>query len=87
MATKIYEDTTTKELVIIRGTLESRYGAFSDLSRINDASLKLSITHSDTGRSILDPAAFGDLQTSAGVAYASFAALKTALDGFFDATV
>jgi len=55
MATKIYEDATTKELVIIRGTLESRYAAFSDLSRTNDDNSKLSVTHSNTGMSVLDP--------------------------------
>jgi|TARA_R110000744_G_scaffold234755_2_gene352469 hypothetical protein len=87
MATKIYEDATTKELVVIRGGLESRYGAFSDLSRINDNDTNLSITHSESGRSILDPTIFSQLQNSSGVAYASFAALKTALDGFFDSTI
>ena len=87
MATKIYEDATTKELVVIRGGLESRYGAFSDLSRINDNDTNLSITHSESGRSILDPTIFSQLQNSSGTAYASFAALKTALDGFFDSTI
>ena len=87
MATKIYEDATTKELVIVRGTLESRYAAFSDLSRINDNSSLISITHSNTGRSVLDPTVFSDLQNEGGSAYASFAALKSALDGFFNAEV
>tara|TARA_R110002167_G_scaffold51576_2_gene149191 strand:+ start:204 stop:467 length:264 start_codon:yes stop_codon:yes gene_type:complete len=87
MATKIYEDSTTKELVIVRGTLESRYAAFSDLSRINDNNSKLSVTHSNTGKSVLDPTIFSDLQNESGVAYVSFAALKTALDGFFNAVV
>tara|TARA_R110000782_G_scaffold86864_1_gene168286 strand:+ start:188 stop:451 length:264 start_codon:yes stop_codon:yes gene_type:complete len=87
MATKIYEDATTKELVVIRGGLESRYGAFSDLSRINDNDTNLSITHSESGRTILDPTIFSQLQNSSGTAYASFAALKTALDGFFDSTI
>ena len=87
MATKIYEDATTKELVIVRGTLESRYAAFSDLSRINDNSSLISITHSNTGRSVLDPTVFSDLQNESGSAYASFAALKSALDGFFNAEV
>jgi len=87
MATKIYEDATTKELVITRGTLESRFAAFSDLSRVNDNSLKISITHSDSGRTILDPTLFSNLQNASGTAYASFAALKTALDGFFDSAI
>ena len=87
MATKIYEDATTKELVIVRGTLESRYAAFSDLSRTNDGNSKLSVTHSNTGRSVLDPIIFSNLQNEAGAAYASFAALKSALDGFFNAEV
>jgi len=87
MATKIYEDATTKELVITRGTLESRFAAFSDLSRINDNSLQLSVTHSQSGKTVLDPTLFSDLQNEAGTAYASFAALKTALDGFFDSTI
>ena len=87
MATKIYEDATTKELVIVRGTLESRYAAFSDFSRTNDDNSKLSVTHSNTGRSVLDPIVFSNLQNEAGAAYASFAALKSALDGFFNAEV
>ena len=87
MATKIYEDATTKELVIIRGTLESRYAAFSDLSRTNDDNSKLSVTHSNTGMSVLDPTIFSDLQNEGGTNYASFAALKSALDGFFNAEV
>ena len=87
MATKIYEDATTKELVIVRGTLESRFAAFSDLSRVNDNNLNLSITHSDNGMTVLDPTLFSDLQNEGGSAYASFAALKTALDGFFDSSL
>ena len=87
MAIKIYEDATTKELVVKRNTLESRYAAFSDLSRINDNDLSLSITHSESGRSILSPTLFSDLQNEAGSAYGSFAALKTALDGFFDSSI
>jgi hypothetical protein len=87
MATKIYEDAVTKELVIIRGTLESRFASFSDLSRINDNSLELSITHSVSGKTILDPTLFSDLQDEGGSAYGTFAALKSALDGFFDSTI
>ena len=87
MATKIYEDTVTKELVIIRGTLESRFASFSDLSRVNDNSLDLSITHSVSGKTILDPTLFSDLQNQSGTPYSSFAALKTALDGFFDSEI
>jgi hypothetical protein len=87
MATKIYEDTVTKELVIIRGTLESRFASFSDLSRVNDNSLSLTITHSQSGKTILDPTLFSDLQDEGGSAYGTFAALKLALDGFFDSTI
>ena len=84
MATKIYEDLTSKELVVVRGNLESRFAAFSDLSRVNDNNLYLSITHSESGKTILDPTLFSDLQNQSGTPYPSFAALKTALDGFFD---
>ena len=87
MATKIYEDAVTKELVIIRGTLESRFASFSDLSRVNDNSLSLTITHSQSGKTILDPTLFSDLQDEGGSAYGTFAALKLALDGFFDSTI
>ena len=87
MATKIYEDLTSKELVVVRGNLESRFAAFSDLSRVNDNNLHLSITHSDSGKTILDPTLFSDLQNEGGTNYSSFAALKTAIDGFFNAEV
>ena len=87
MATKIYEDLTSKELVVVRGNLESRFAAFSDLSRVNDNNLDLSITHSDSGKTILDPTLFSDLQKQSGTPYASFAELKTALDGFFDSEI
>ena len=83
MATKIYEDATTKELVIVRGTLESRYAASSDLSRTNDDNSKLSVNHSNNESSVLDPIVFSNLQNEAGAAYASFAELKNSLDGYF----
>ena len=76
MATKIYEDATTKELVIVRGTLESRYAAFSDLSRTNDDNSKLSVTHSNTGRSVLDPIVFSDLQNESWSCLCKFRCIK-----------
>ena len=87
MAIKIYEDSTTKELVIDRGATEDRYGVFSEIRRVNHNDLELSLSAISTNLALLVPTAFGDLQNEAGTPYASFAALKTALDGFFDATV
>jgi len=87
MAIKIYEDTTTKELVIDRGSTEDRYGVFSEIKRVNQNDTNLSLYSISTNMAILIPTIYSDLQDEAGAAYASFAALKTALDGYFDATV
>jgi len=87
MATKIYEDGTTKELVILRGSDEDRYPAFSELKRKKIGSSSLEIRSIASDAAILDTTAFGDLQDSGGTPYASFAALKTEMDKYFDATL
>jgi len=87
MAIKIYEDSTTKELVIDRGSTEDRYGVFSEIRRVNHNDTNLSLSAIATNLTLLEPTIYSDLQNEAGTPYASFAALKTALDGFFDATV
>jgi hypothetical protein len=95
MAIKIYQDGTTKELVISNGpisgvssgTQERRYPAFSEVARVNYNDTHLSIKSVSTNSVMLDPTIFSQLQNEAGTAYASFAALKTALDGYFDATI
>ena len=87
MATKIYEDATTKELVIeLDGGDETRYPVFSEISRQNLATDYLKIT-TVSGLVLLNKTIYSDLTDSGGTPYASFAALKTALDGYFDSTV
>ena len=81
---KLYQDTVTKELVFDNG-IEFRYPAFSEIQRQQYGDFLILKTVS--GISLLDKTLYSDLQTSAGVAYASFAALKTALDGYFDASI
>ena len=84
MAIKLYEDGTTKELVMDNG-IEYRFPAFSEIQRQKyDESLILK-TVSDI--LILEATLFSDLTDSGGTPYASYAALKTALDGYFDAAV
>lgn len=87
MATKLYEDSSTKELVIedANGD-EVRYAAFCELARHKTNSDYLHISHVITGRTILKKTIYSDLTDSSGTPYANFAALKTALDGYFDAT-
>lgn len=82
MATKIYVD-TTGELVIDRGW-EHRYPAYSEIQRIKTTATSLMLRTINTDIEVLESTEFGDLQLSNGTAYASFAALKTALDPFFD---
>lgn len=85
MATiKIYVDTVTKELVILNGT-EYRYPAYSEIQRqkLGDFLTVKTVE----GRDLLDRTLFSELLDEAGVAYASFADLKTALDSYFDATI
>ena len=87
MATKIYEDPTTKELVIEdENGNEIRYAAFCEMARHKKDSDNLLITHVPSGRTILKTTNYADLTDSGGTPYANFAALKTALDGYFDAT-
>ena len=85
MATiKIYVDTVTKELVILNGA-EYRYPAYSEIQRqkLGDFLTVKTVE----GRDLLDRTLFSELLDEAGVAYASFADLKTALDSYFDATI
>jgi len=84
MAFKIYQDTVTKELVINNG-IEYRYPAFSEIQRQKYGDFLILKTVS--GVSLLDKTIYSDLQNEAGTAYASFAALKTALDGYFDSII
>ena len=87
MAINNFEDTVTKELVIDRGSTEDRYGVFSEIRRVNHNDTNLSLSAIATNLVLLQQTLYSDLQNEAGTPYASFAALKTALDGFFDATV
>jgi len=86
MAIKIYEDATTKELVIERGNTEDRYPAFSELKRTKVGAGNIEIKAIASNNAILDSTIFSDLQNSGGTPYASFAALKTELDKYFDAS-
>jgi len=87
MAIKIYEDGTTKELVISRGSWEDRYPAFSELKRTKVGASSLEIKAIATNNAILDATLYSDLQDSGGTPYASYAALKTEMDKYFDATL
>ena len=84
MAFKIYQDAVTKELVIDNG-IEFRYPAFSEIQRQQYGDFL--ILKTVTGVPLLDKTLYSDLTDLSGTAYASFAALKTALDGYFDATI
>ena len=81
---KIYEDTVTKELVLLNG-IEYRYPAYSEIQRQKQGDFLIIKTVG--GVDILNKTLFSDLQDEAGTPYASFAALKTALDGYFDSTL
>ena len=81
---KIYQDTVTKELVLLNG-IEYRYPAYSEIQRQKQGDFIIIKTVG--GVDILNKTLFSDLQDEAGVAYASFAALKTALDGYFDSSI
>ena len=81
---KIYEDTVTKELVLLNG-IEYRYPAYSEIQRQKQGDFIIIKTVG--GVDILNKTLFSDLQDEAGTPYASFAALKTALDGYFDSTL
>jgi len=86
MATKLYEDATTKELVIedANGS-QTRYAPFCEMSRTINGDYT-SIKYLPTDRIVLSATIFSELQDSGGSAYANAAAVKTALDGYFDAT-
>jgi len=81
---KIYVDTITKELVILNG-IEYRYPAYCEIQRQKQGDFLIVKTTNNV--SVLDKTLFSDLQDEAGTPYASFAALKTALDSYFDATI
>ena len=86
MATKLYEDATTKELVIERADgVEHRYAAFCELSRIKRGNT-IEIIHVATGKTILASTIYSDLTDSGSTPYANIAAVQTALDGYFNAT-
>ena len=84
MAIKIYQDAATKELVIEDG-IEYRYPAYSEIQRQQYGDSLILKTVGNV--LLLNKTIYSDLQNEAGTAYASFAALKTALDGYFDATI
>jgi len=81
---KIYVDTITKELVILNG-IEYRYPAYCEIQRQKQGDFLIVKTTNNV--SVLDKTLFSDLQDESGTPYVSFAALKTALDSYFDATI
>tara|TARA_R110000823_G_scaffold167851_1_gene299849 strand:+ start:2706 stop:2954 length:249 start_codon:yes stop_codon:yes gene_type:complete len=81
---KIYVDTVTKELVLENG-IEYRYPAYSEIQRQKWGDYIVIRTVSNVP--ILDKTIYSDLQNEAGTAYVSFAALKLALDSYFDSTL
>ena len=81
---KNYVDTITKELVILNG-IEYRYPAYCEIQRQKQGDFLIVKTTNNV--SVLDKTLFSDLQDESGTPYASFAALKTALDSYFDATI
>ena len=81
---KIFEDTVTKELVIENG-IEYRYPAYSEIQRQKQGDIL--IVKTIQGNALLIQAPYTSLHNEAGTVYASFAALKTALDGYFDSEI
>ena len=81
---KIYVDTVTKELVLENG-IEYRYPAYSEVQRQKWGDYIVIRTVSNVP--ILDKTIYSDLQNEAGTAYASFAALKLALDPYFNSEI
>ena len=81
---KIFQDTVTQELVIENG-IEYRYPAFSEIQRQKQGDIL--IVKTIQGNNLLIQAPYTSLHNEAGTVYASFAALKTALDGYFNAEV
>jgi hypothetical protein len=81
---KIYVDAVTKELVLENG-IEYRYPAYSEVQRQKWGDYIVIRTVSNVP--ILDKTIYSDLQNEAGTAYASFAALKLALDPYFNSEI
>lgn len=81
---KIYVDSVTKELVVLNG-IEYRFPAYCEIQRQKQGDFI--IIKTTQGVSILDKTLYSDLQDEAGTPYASFAALKTALDSYFDSVL
>jgi hypothetical protein len=82
---KLYQDATTKELVFLNGE-EVRYPAFSEIQRISKADTYLTLK-TVSGIMLITETIYSDFEDLAGTPYVSFAALKTALDGYFDSTI
>ena len=81
---KIYVDTITKELVLNNG-IEYRYPAYCEIQRQKQGDFIIIKTTNNVA--VLDKTIYSDLQDEAGTPYASFAALKTALDSYFDSVL
>ena len=81
---KIYVDTVTKELVLLN-EIEYRYPAYCEIQRQKQGDFIIIKTTNNVA--VLDKTIFSDLQNEAGAAYASFAALKTALDPYFNSEI
>lgn len=81
---KIYEDSVTKELVVENG-IEYRYPAYSEIQRQKQGDTL--IVKTIQGNDLIIKAPYTSLHNESGTVYASFAALKTALDGYFDSTI
>jgi len=81
---KIYVDTVTKELVLNNG-IEYRYPAYCEIQRQKQGDFIIIKTTNNV--SVLDKTIYSDLQNEAGTAYASFAALKLALDPYFNSEI
>ena len=81
---KIFQDTVTKELVIENG-IEYRYPAYCEIQRQKQGDYLL-VKTLQTGE-LLIQAPYTSLYNEAGTVYPSFASLKSALDGYFDAEI
>ena len=81
---KIYVDTVTKELVLNNG-IEYRYPAYCEIQRQKQGDFIIIKTTNNVA--VLDKTIYSDLQDEAGTAYASFAALKLALDPYFNSEI
>jgi hypothetical protein len=81
---KIYVDTVTKELVLNNG-IEYRYPAYCEIQRQKQGDFIIIKTTNNVA--VLDKTIYSDLQNEAGTAYASFAALKLALDPYFNSEI